>query len=215
MPEADPIELAEAFAALRRENPTLRARDAADRLGVSEGALTEARVGAQVERIRARGAEIAALFEALEGAGPVMTLTRNDDAVHETTGPIGPLSRSGALASLTGAIDLRLFLRSWRAAYHVEEETRSGLRRSFQIFDTTGTAALKIYATDATDGEAWNAARARFGGGEEPWPSTRLRPRRRQLPKARWTARSCGRAGPRSATATISSGCCASSASRG
>ena len=54
-------------------------------------------------------------------------------------------------------IDLRIFLKSWRFMFAVEEESRRGLLKSLQIFDRHGTAVHKIYAEEKTDAAAWGA----------------------------------------------------------
>ncbi|MEM7189890.1 MAG: ChuX/HutX family heme-like substrate-binding protein [Pseudomonadota bacterium] len=152
------------FQELRQNDPTIRAVDAAARLSVSEGELVEARsAGDEVARLSLRGSDFATLIEDLMAVGRVMTLTRNDAAVHETKGPVSDVSFSGAMGQSVGAIDLRMFLRHWHVAYHISEETKSGLRHSFQIFGRQGKAILKIYAMDDTDMDAWNAVLARHG----------------------------------------------------
>jgi len=152
--------LAAAWAEEKARNPAARARDIAERLGVSEGALVEARVGDRVTRLAPAGVDGHRLIETLRDLGPVMTLTRNDAAVHETTGPVTETAAQGAMGQTTGPIDLRLFYRHWHASYAVEEETRSGLRRSLQAFDPSGAAILKVYAVDGTDMAAWERAGA-------------------------------------------------------
>jgi putative hemin transport protein len=152
--------LAEAWAEEKARSPVARARDIADRLGVSEGALAEARAasGAGAARLAPAGAGGRRLIEALPGLGPVMTLTRNAAAVHETTGPVTETASGEAMGQTTGPIDLRLFYRHWHAAYAVEEETRSGLRRSLQVFDAAGDAVLKVWATAETETDRWAEA---------------------------------------------------------
>ena len=136
-------------------DPTARARDIADSLGVSEGELAEARIGDGVNRLALRGVDFGSLVADLGGVGPVMTLTRNDTAVHETTGEVGAFASHGNIGQVTGAIDLRLFFSNWYVGYAISEETRSGLRHSVQVFDPTGIAILKVYATAKTDHAAW------------------------------------------------------------
>lgn len=157
------------FNDLRREDPTLRAVDAAARLGVSEGALAEARAGAgEVVGLAPSGPAAGALVEGLNAVGRVMTLTRNETAVHETKGTLGAVNLMGAMGQVTGAIDLRLFFRHWHAAYHMTEETKSGLRHSFQVFGPDGRSVLKVFALDETDKGAWQAlATEHADGGRE------------------------------------------------
>ncbi|MEM9060864.1 MAG: ChuX/HutX family heme-like substrate-binding protein [Pseudomonadota bacterium] len=149
-------QLLDDFNALRTQNPIMRSVDAALRLGVSEGELAEARAGeGEIVRLGGRGEELSRLVEGLRSVGPVMTLTRNGAVVHETKGPVRDVKFHGAMGQVVGPIDLRLFLRNWHVAYHVTEETKSGLRRSFQIFDAHGGSVLKVYALDDTDALAW------------------------------------------------------------
>lgn len=135
-----------------------RARDGAESLGVCEGALTEARrLGGEAAALRRpEGPQgFGLLLEGLGAVGEVMALTRNAHCVHEKHGRCAAPSFHGAMGQTLGEIDLRLFLGHWAAAYALAEETASGLRRSLQVYDGHGEAVLKVYATDATDAEAW------------------------------------------------------------
>lgn len=135
-----------------------RARDGAESLGVSEGALTEAR-RLSGEAVALRRPEppkgFGLLLEGVGAVGEVMALTRNDHCVHEKHGAYAAPSFHGAMGQTLGEIDLRLFLNHWAAAYALVEETASGPRRSLQVFDGHGEAVHKIYATAATDAAAW------------------------------------------------------------
>ena len=51
------------------------------------------------------------------------------------------------MGQVVGEIDLRLFLRHWAFGYVLDEDTRSGPRRSLQFFDRAGAAVHKVYAT--------------------------------------------------------------------
>lgn len=148
-------DLAKEYRRRKAADPGARSRDIAEALGVSEGILAEARSGDGVYRLGLRGVDFVGLISALKDAGQVMTLTRNDAAVHETTGTIEDVGHHGEIGQVTGPIDLRLFLRHWHVGYAVTEETRSGLRHSIQVFDGTGAAVIKIYATEGTDKERW------------------------------------------------------------
>lgn len=164
---ADPTQpiaptLLEAWKAAKAETPAARARDIADQLGVSEGALVEARTGEGVRRLAPSGKDFAQFVEALPALGKVMTLTRNEAAVHETKGAITETAAHGAMGQVTGPIDLRLFYSHWHVGYAVSEETRSGLRHSFQIFDETGQAVIKIYTLADGDLAAFEHVAGRF-----------------------------------------------------
>lgn len=153
--------LIDRFLALRARAPALRARDAATELGVAEAALVACRCGEGVVRLDAT--RIGALIEALPELGPVMALTRNDHAVHEKTGSYAKISISAGVGLvLNEAIDLRLFLDHWRHVFVVAEATRSGRRRSLQVFDAAGTAIHKVYELLDADPRPLDALTARF-----------------------------------------------------
>lgn len=159
------------YHALKADEPGLRARDAAARLGIGEGALVAARAdgGDNIQKLALQGAEFAGLIEGLREVGPVMTLTRNETAVHETTGAVESVSCRGTMGQAVGPIDLRMFFTHWQVAFLVMEEVRSGLRSSIQIFDASGDAVLKVYAVEGTDRAAWDRLlRQHIGADDAP-----------------------------------------------
>lgn len=82
-----------------------------------------------------------------------MALTRNADAVHEKTGTYGALQGGAHVGLFLGEeIDLRLFLGRWRHAWAVQAPAG---RRSLQFFGRDGAAVHKVFATEATDLDAW------------------------------------------------------------
>ncbi|MGH6947862.1 MAG: hemin-degrading factor [Kiloniellales bacterium] len=154
---ADPrwSDLRNRWSALKGAEPLLRARDAAERLGVSEGELLAARCGEGVVRLDRRWKE---LLQALPKLGRVMALTRNEQAVHEKVGQYDKITVAGKMGlALAEDIDLRIFLGHWHFAFAAAEETRSGLRHSLQIFDRDGTAVHKIYLREESNHEAYQA----------------------------------------------------------
>jgi putative hemin transport protein len=155
VPRSEGGGIREAWLGLKAAEPHIRARDAAERLGVSEAELVAARLGDGVRRLQPRWAD---LLTALPSLGEVMVLTRNDYAAHEKTGRFGNVSVNGHVALvLNQDIDLRLFLGRWAHVFAVEEETRSGFRSSLHIFGADGRAIHKIYVTDRTDRGAFDA----------------------------------------------------------
>lgn len=138
------------------EGPTgrLRTREAAERLGVSEGELVASLVGERATLLRTEGAAIVKDVPAL---GPVMALTRNGHCVHEKIGPYLDVSLHGAHGLVLGElIDLRLFPSRWHHTLAVVDDTPEGPRRSLQIFDADGTAIHKIYQKPQTDVAAFD-----------------------------------------------------------
>jgi putative hemin transport protein len=171
-------DLAARWNALRAATPGIRARDAADALGVSEAELVASRIGAGTVRLKP---EWKALFERLPSLGRVMALTRNEHCVHERRGVYAKASFEGHVGLVLGAeIDLRIFLSHWAFGFAVEEESRNGLMRSIQVFDRSGTAVHKVYAGEGTDLDAWAAL---IGALREPTQSGALDVAARKPPK--------------------------------
>ena len=138
---------------LREGESGLRARDAATRLGVSEGELVAARCGDDSVRLEGPWGE---LIKRLPELGEVMALTRNDHVVHEKTGIFEKVSVMGAMGLVLGRdIDLRLFLGRWVSGFAVAEPAQDGVRHSLQFFDASGTAVHKVYLRDASDFAAY------------------------------------------------------------
>lgn len=146
-----------AIRAFQLENPKLRARDAADALGISEAQLVAAGVGRGTTRIAAHPDQI---IPAAERLGEVMALTRVDACVHEKLGEYGSYhSGEHAAMTLTENIDLRIFPSHWVHAFavEIEAEIKAGQapRRSLQIFDAAGDAVHKIHLRDGSNHENW------------------------------------------------------------
>ena len=153
-------QLGQRWAQLQAAEPGIRIRNAAQLLGVSELELLLTR-SEGVQRLQPRFGE---LMTALEAVGEVMVLTRNEEVVHEVTGPVKgfKVSGSGAMGLCVGLIDLRVFLRHWRYGLVVQEQTRSGERESLQFFSAAGQALHKVYRTEGTDRPAWQALVAEY-----------------------------------------------------
>lgn len=155
-----PAQLHDAWRQLRVSEPSLRARDMATHLGVSEGELVACRCGDGVIRLDGPWDD---LIRELPRLGPVMALTRNTSCVHEKKGAYDHVDLGKTMGVvLNEAIDLRIFLRHWRHGYAVTEQTRGRLLDSLQFFDGDGTAVHKIYLTDGSDRAAWIRLVARF-----------------------------------------------------
>ncbi|WP_371742146.1 hemin-degrading factor [Pseudoruegeria sp. HB172150] len=137
------------------ENDSMRPRDLAAAVGVSEADLVAAQVGQEVTRIVALPD---ALMPRLTALGPVTALTRNESAVSEKTG-VYDNYRPGDHAAmvLNEAIDLRIFPRSWVHGFAVERETDKGIRRSLQIFDAAGDAVHKVILPLDAEPAGWRA----------------------------------------------------------
>lgn len=172
---AAPAGLERRWAELRRENPKLRAREAAEALGVSEAELVACRCGpdAGVRRLRGPWGDLLLDLPAL---GEVMVLTRNDHVVHEKTGTFGKVSVSGPMGLvLNRGIDLRVFLNRWASGYAVSEETAGGLRHSLQFFAGDGVAIHKIYIPADAGTAAYEALVDRYLADDQV-PGQRVEP---------------------------------------
>lgn len=162
-----PAALFQAWQQLRTEQPSLRAREAAARLGVSEGQLLAARVGIDAIALRPEWAEV---LPALESLGYVMALTRNEYCVHERKGYYREVSvnANGLMGLVVSAdIDLRLFLRGWKSLFALTEQTPRGPQRSLQVFDAQGRAVHKVFLTGQSDQAAWERLLERFRQPEQ------------------------------------------------
>ncbi|WP_420548597.1 hemin-degrading factor [Curvivirga sp.] len=154
---------------LKAEEPNLRARDIAAKLGISEGELLAAQVGDIATVLKP---EIEAILTDVEALGEVMALTRNEACVHERKGiyekpqfsNMGPM-RMGLY--INPDIDLRLFLDHWAHAFAVTENVKSGQRHSLQFFDKEGVAIHKIYVTDMSDKAAFDALVEKYKAAEQ------------------------------------------------
>ena len=129
--------------ALKANEPNLRARDAAARLGVSEAELLAARTDVEVSRLDGPWEQ---LVGGLARLGPVMALTRNDHAVHEKVCRFDNVTVCGGIGRALGDdLDLLVFFEHWHHGFAVTESLPNRARRSLQFFDAAGTAVHKIY----------------------------------------------------------------------
>jgi putative hemin transport protein len=137
-----------------------RSRDLAKELGISEAELLAAHDGPEIVQL---AGSMPDLIQTLPELGEVMSLTRNEAAVHEKVGAFGNISLSGKTGLvLNDAINLRLFLDHWHFAFAVEIPDEKGPKRSIQIFDASGEAVIKVHLKPASNVDAFYAIRARF-----------------------------------------------------
>jgi putative hemin transport protein len=165
----DPIlELQQRHQALVAGEPRLRIRDRAARLGVTEAELVAAECGLKsIPLATPNLAAVQAVFRELGTLGKVMALSRNEWCVHERHGRYEDIQADSPVGIVLGPdIDLRMFFQSWRYCYAVDENER----RSLQFFDASGNAVHKVYMTDASNAEAYDAIVARFAAPHLPLP---------------------------------------------
>ena len=164
-PQAAP-DIRERFAAARAAGK--RAKDAAESLGLSEGAAVAAHAGEHGHPLKAvplQGSWLE-LLQSLEACGPLMALTRNESTVHEKTGVYVNVSATGPVGIALGEdIDLRLFFAQWHAGFAVTELASDPAKppsRSLQFFNAHGRAVHKVFVRDATDLVAFDSVVQRF-----------------------------------------------------
>lgn len=139
----------DAIRALRTENASLRERDLAQKLGLSEAALVAAETGFTATRIKS---DPATLLSHVKPLGEVMVLTRNETAVHEKIGIFEDLHPGPQVSMTLGEnIDLRIFGHRWKHGFAVAREVNGETRRSLQFFDQQGTAVFKIHLRPASN----------------------------------------------------------------
>jgi putative hemin transport protein len=144
-----PDDIARRWQKLRDERPDTQAREGADLLGVTEGALVASGCGDTAVRLAPDWKE---LLHGLSSLGRVMALTRNDSAVHERHGRYEQVSVGGPHALVLGPdIDLRLFIGQWASAFAVQEGAGDAARSSLQIFDKSGGAVHKVYVGERSE----------------------------------------------------------------
>jgi putative hemin transport protein len=171
MSDPDSSDLRARHDALVAEQPKLRMRERAGRLGTSEAELVAA--GCGVESVELGADSVQALFRGLGALGELMALSRNDWCVHERHGAYLDIQAEGPVGLVLGPdIDLRVFFGCWRFAYAVTENGR----QSLQFFDLSGEAVHKVYRTEATDGAAWDAFIARFAQAATTPPQVHAAP---------------------------------------
>ncbi|MBV7378010.1 hemin-degrading factor [Maritimibacter dapengensis] len=136
------------------ENQTLRARDLAESLGITEAQLVAAHVGHGTVRINPHPDDIMGAVPAL---GEVMALTRTPSVVHEKVGAYDNYqSGQHACMVLTENIDLRIFPQHWVSACAVETISDGVPKRSIQVFDAAGDAVHKIHLRDGSNHDQWD-----------------------------------------------------------
>lgn len=159
-------DLADRWSRLRGEKPTMRIRDAAATLGVSEAELVALGIGKTATPLVA---DWRSILNDMPSVGRVMCLTRNDHCVHERHGRFEDVQVTGPHGLVLGPdIDLRLFLSAWRYGFAVREPLQDDERLSLQFFDASGEAVHKIYATSETDRAAFGALVARYTAPTPP-----------------------------------------------
>lgn len=162
--QVDRTELKELWAAFKVANPKTRIRDAARELNTTEAELLATGIG---ENVTLLTGDFRELIKEAGSLGHVMALTRNDHVVHERKGVYEKISFNNHVGLVLGAdIDLRLFLGDWKYGFAVHENDRFSL----QFFNSFGEAAHKIYLTDKSNKDAYNAIVEKYSAEDQEQP---------------------------------------------
>lgn len=162
--QVDRTELKELWAAFKVANPKTRIRDAARELNTTEAELLATGIG---ENVTLLTGDFRELIKEAGSLGHVMALTRNDHVVHERKGVYEKISFNNHVGLVLGAdIDLRLFLGDWKYGFAVHENDRFSL----QFFNSFGEAAHKIYLTDKSNKDAYDAIVEKYRAEDQEQP---------------------------------------------
>jgi putative hemin transport protein len=159
------LELRQAWENLKVSQPTLRIRDAANTLGVTEMELL-----CLTDAVRLEGSWTEILM-ACKTLGKVMALTRNEGCVLEHKGNFQKIDIQGNLphqvATVIGPIEQRVFFSAWKFGFAVTTETPRGIMRSLQFFDKSGEAIMKIYLQEKSNLDAFQGLVNRFTAADQ------------------------------------------------
>lgn len=154
-------ELKERWSEFKVINPKTRIRDAAKELSTTEAELVATGIG---ENVTLLAGDFRELIKEVNSLGHVMALTRNDHVVHERKGVYEKISFNNHVGLVLGEdIDLRLFLGDWKFGFAVSENDR----HSLQFFNSFGEATHKIYLTEKSNKEAYDALVTKYSAEDQ------------------------------------------------
>ena len=126
------------------EHQKIRIKDAADILNVSEAELLSTNIGENTHFLKI--SNWLQLFKEFAALGPMMYLVRNDYAVHEMTIPINNVQQETDVILLWNKKGhIKITEPCLKYAFYTSGMARGNKIYSIQIFDSDGTAILKIY----------------------------------------------------------------------
>ncbi|KXK23312.1 MAG: heme ABC transporter, partial [Bacteroidetes bacterium OLB12] len=118
----------------RNQKPSLRIRDCAQELGVSEAELLATTVGDYTIKLEGDWTK---LVERLPDLGRVMSLTRNEGCVLEHKGPFQKVEIMGPpahrMATVIGPIETRVFLRPGNLVLLFASKLHMGYSKAFRF----------------------------------------------------------------------------------
>lgn len=149
----------------QHDYPHIHIRDAARRLDTSEAQLVATGCGDTTVRLAGDWIE---LLHDLPSLGQVMSLTRNEHAVHECQVCYQRINVFGITCNALGeGFATRFSTGCWRSGFAVSEETQCGPRRSLQFFDREGHAVYKLYLTDDSNPDAYQTLIDKYRGASQ------------------------------------------------
>ena len=147
---------------LNQQYPKLRKIDQAIRLGISEAELLSLSIDEGVTILgkpKEGQAGIKELLLSLEPWGKIMSLTRNENCIHERKGIYRNVQIYKGAHNMGVAvnpdIDLRYFFDQWHYALAVIMDRPNAKLYSFQFFNKYGDAVHKIFSTPDSDNEVY------------------------------------------------------------
>ena len=156
--DLSPESIRHAWQELQETQPTMRIREAAIELHLSEAQLLATTVGDDCIRLRGPWPEFLRRWPEL---GYVMSLTRNDACILEHKGHFDKVNTFGkgnhSMATVIGPIESRVFFSSWHVAFAVHQEKGGRALTSLQVFDRAGEAITKIYLQEESNIDAYQA----------------------------------------------------------
>src|SRR4029077_1212879 len=146
MKSNQPSQHAERIRAAVEKNPRKMTLQLARDLGVPEVEVIRAFPADRVVELDIAWWE--ELLRCLEALGPVRVLVSNGATTIEVDGQLGGFSKAGEFFNVqTESLDMHIRWQQLAAAFAVEKPSHMGgtATRSFQFFDQSGAAALKIF----------------------------------------------------------------------
>lgn len=141
-------DLWQVYQAKKAERPLLFPTEGAQALGVSELELMLASPNS-----RYLGTDCRSVLLALPRFGEVLSIVRNEFAVHEKRGVLQNLNlgEKMGLAINVGGLDLRFFMTQWRYVLAIEEVRADKSVYALQFFDGAGGSISKVFLQDLSE----------------------------------------------------------------
>ncbi|MEL7250188.1 MAG: ChuX/HutX family heme-like substrate-binding protein [Bacteroidota bacterium] len=155
--------------AIKTQEPRLRNRNLAAKMGISEAELLTLSLSNRTILLRPAFKE---LLVDLKELGYVMALTRNEACVHERKGVYDNITFYEGHANMGVAvnpdIDLRFFMSEWVYGLAVTmDRGKMGTLYSFQFFNAQGEAVHKVFSTPKSNIKAYHQLVEKYRAEEQ------------------------------------------------